>query len=355
MDEICVIVPSLNPDEQFLNVIKLLIDRGFKRILIVDDGSKSECEPFFAQAGLNPECTIIRHYRNLGKGRALKSAINYYLTHFPELKGVVAVDADNQHHIDDIVSCAQSMLLHPDSLVLGCRNFFEPGVPRKSRIGNLITAWVFRFLCGIRVSDTQTGLRAMSNSIAEQFLDLAGERFEYETNMLIETKKRMIPIQEVVIKTVYIEKNESSHFNPLRDSVRIYLLIIKFLSASSASFVIDLGIFAGIMMLLTDSSLEWKVTLATLAARIFSSVFNYSMNRNFVFQSKHAVSRSIKRYYLLAVVQMILSMGGVYLLTLWLGINSTVLKAGVDFILFLVGFQIQREWVFARNKDRLDQ
>ncbi len=346
------IVPTLNPDQKFLTVIQSLIERGFTAILIVDDGSTAACDSFFDQVRDYPQCTVIRHHKNLGKGRALKTAFNYYLTHFSHLKGIITVDADNQHHIDDIVRCAEHLLEHPNALVLGVRDFHSDNVPSRNRMGNLITVWVFRVLCGIKVSDTQTGLRAMPNSLVDEFLDLDGERFEYETNMLIETKKKMIPIEEVVIKTVYMEENHSSHFNPFRDSVRIYLLILKFLSSAIVSFVVDLTAFTIIMSLLASFSLEARIAVSTALARVLSSFINYSMNRKLVFQAENKVSTSLKKYYFLAVIQMLCSMGGVYALTRLLGINSTVIKVVVDFILFFISFQVQREWVFAKKKKK---
>ncbi|MHB1454821.1 MAG: glycosyltransferase [Saccharofermentanales bacterium] len=346
MMDVCVIVPTLNPDHKFLEVISSLTSHGFGQVLIVDDGSGGEYKEYFAKARLYPQCTVITHYRNLGKGRALKTAFNYYLNHFPELKGAVTVDADNQHHIDDVVRCAECMLENPDSLILGVRNFDTDNVPRKSRMGNAITIWVFNVLCGIRISDTQTGLRAMTGDVMNAFLDLPGERFEYETNMLIDTRRKSIPIKEVRIRTVYLENNKSSHFNPLLDSIRIYMLILKFLSASIGSCLIDLTAFTVVMAILSASALEWKVTAATIIARIISSLFNYAINRNFVFQSQKRVTDTIRKYYILAFFQMLLSLGGVYGLTLLLRINSTLIKAFVDLVLFFIGFQIQREWVF---------
>lgn len=355
MKDVCVIVPTLNPDQKFLEVIGSLVDYGFGQIIVVDDGSNAECSGFFDQARQYPQCIVIRHYRNLGKGRALKTAFNYFLNHFSAMRGAVTVDADNQHYIDDIVCCSDCMLENPDFLILGVRNFNTDNVPLKSRLGNTITIWVFNVLCGIRISDTQTGLRAMSGHVMNTFLDLPGERFEYETNMLIDTKRKSIPIREVQIRTVYLEGNKSSHFNPLLDSIRIYMLILKFLSASIGSCLIDLTAFTIVMAILSASALEWKVTAATIIARIISSLFNYAINRSFVFQSQKRVTDTIRKYYILAFFQMLLSLGGVYGLTLLLGLNSTLIKAFVDLILFFIGFQIQREWVFnAKNAMEAD-
>ena len=296
-----------------------------------------------------PECVLLRHARNLGKGRALKTAFNHYLNNFGDMKGLVTIDADGQHHIEDIVSCSLKLLANPDALVLGSRDFKGEHVPRSNKMGNRITSFVMTFLCGIRVSDTQTGLRAMSNSTAGICLDITGERFEYETNMLIESKRRGVRILETPIRTVYIESNITSHFNPLTDSIRIYVLILKYLSASIGSVVIDLTVFTVVMRIAGDQPLELRIPVSTAAARIASSLFNYFVNRRLVFRSESSVRKTILKYYLLACIQLLLSMGGVYLLARSLPVNATLLKAFVDVILFFISFQVQREWVFRKE------
>ncbi len=348
--DVCAVIPALNPDTKFLKVVNSLVDAGFEHIIIVDDGSDEAHKSFFERATEYPQCCLLKHARNLGKGRALKTAFNHFLNEFGEMKGIVTVDADDQHHIEDIIRCSLKLLEEPDALILGSRDFKGAHVPRANKMGNRITSFVMTFLCGIRISDTQTGLRAMSGDNARIFLDIAGERFEYETNMLIETKRQGIRIVETPIRTVYIEQNRSSHFNPLIDSFRIYVLILKYLSASLGSVVIDLSVFTVMMMALKGQTLEIRVPVSTVTARIASSLFNYSVNRKYVFRSEHSVSQTILKYYLLAGIQILLSTGGVYLLVRSLpAVNSTFLKACVDTILFFVSFQIQREWVF-RNK-----
>jgi glycosyltransferase involved in cell wall biosynthesis len=349
IEDICPIIPVLNPDGKLVSVVESLVASGFQTILLVDDGSRKEHERYFDQISEYPQCVLIRHSRNLGKGRALKTAFNHYLNHFSHLKGIITVDADNQHHIDDIVRCTKLFLKNPDSLILGARDFKGKNIPLKNRMGNQITIFVMNFLCGIKISDTQTGLRAMSNDLASLFLDIPGERFEYETNMLIETKKKAIPIKEQIIRTLYIENNKSSHFNPLLDSIRIYALILKFLSSSIGSVAIDLTVFSILMIVLAARPLEIKVIASTITARITSSLFNYLMNRRFVFQSGYAISKTLLKYYLLAIIQMLVSMGSVYLLVRNIPIHATLWKVFVDGILFFASFQIQREWVF-RNK-----
>ena len=69
------VVPSLNPDEKFLRVVEGLVSAGFETILLVDDGSRPDCRIWFERAMKYPQCTLLRHGKNLGKGRALKTAM----------------------------------------------------------------------------------------------------------------------------------------------------------------------------------------------------------------------------------------------------------------------------------------
>ena len=75
-------------------------------------------------------------------------------------------------------------------------------------------------------------------------LTVKGDRFEYETNMLIETMNKKIPIIEVPIETIYLENsNSESHFNPVKDSFEIYKLFFKFILAGLSSFILDYLLF----------------------------------------------------------------------------------------------------------------
>lgn len=349
MQNISIVIPSLNPDEKLIEVVEAIINKGFKTIIIVNDGSSSEYEKYFEHVREYEECVILKHHKNLGKGRALKTAFNYFLNTYPDYIGLVTVDADNQHHIDDICNCAKALQTNSNSLILGCRNFDLSNIPLKSKLGNKITKFVFKSLCGINISDTQTGLRAVPAALVKDFLDIAGERYDFETNMLIEAKQKNIELSEVKIRTIYIENNKSSHFKPLRDSAKIYFLILKFCSVSFLSSIIDLGLFSLFMILFRNLSLSDKILLSTLIARIISSLFNFCVNKTIVFNSESNTKTTMVKYYTLAVIQMSLSYLGVYLLSNLLHINSTAIKLFVDIILFIISFQIQREWVFKNS------
>lgn len=344
------IVPSLNPDEKFLRVVEGLVNAGFETILLVDDGSRPECRIWFDRAMEYPQCTLLRHGKNLGKGRALKTAFNHFLSLENGHAGVVTLDGDGQHGMDDVVNCAKALEDHPESLILGVRIFSGDNVPARSRMGNHITSFIFKSLCGIPVSDTQTGLRGISSEFCRYLLDVKGERFEFETNMLLETPRADVTIREVPIETVYIEENKSSHFRVVRDSVAIYGLILKYLSSSILSFALDWGLFTVFLWLLSWIAAglgDMNIYIATAGARILSSLFNFAVNRAVVFRSRENLGKTLVRYYILCFCQLLCSAGLVHLLSLT-GCPSSLAKIPVDIFLFFVSFRIQRGWVFRK-------
>lgn len=349
---VTVVLPSLNPDEKLMMVVKGLINEGFSDIVIVNDGSDSELMQPFEEAGQHKEVTILDHEVNKGKGRALKTAFEYCLKNRPNIDGVVTVDGDNQHRPDDIMACCRKMMERPGHVVLGVRDFSGDNVPKKSRYGNNITKFVFKVACGIKISDTQTGLRAIPSSLLKMMTEVSGERFEYETQMLLTLNQEEIPIDEVVISTVYIDENSSTHFNPLKDSIKIYMVIFKFLLSSILSFVIDFGMFTAFVYLIGDKADRGiRILVATCIARIVSSVFNYTFNRKAVFKSDAAIHKSVIKYYILCICQTTVSYVLVFLfatLTNAVNLQESLIKAVVDCILFLISFQIQRHWVFRR-------
>ena len=225
--ERCVIVlPSLNPNEKFDRVLDGLLEAGFQHIVIVDDGSDAAHQKHFMRARSFPQCTVIPHLGNKGKGRALKDAFAAALVRFPKAEGVITIDGDGQHLTKDIIACGNRMLQEGNQIILGCRDFDLPGVPPRSVAGNKTTSRMFR-LYGIRLSDTQTGLRAIPMRYLSRFTAIEGERFEYETNMLLKMKRRGIGFVEQPIETVYEDENLGSHYNAVKDSWRIFRIMIK--------------------------------------------------------------------------------------------------------------------------------
>ena len=227
LTETAVVLPSLDPDRRFKRVVDGLIDAGFEHIVIVNDGSDAAHMHWFDEAAEHPQVTVLTHEVNKGKGRALKDAFLHVAEKMPEIKGVVTIDGDGQHLMPDIIACGERMLAEDGKVVIGCRDFSHPDVPPRSVAGNRFTAAMFRLFYGIRITDTQTGLRAIPADMLELFASFEGERFEYETNMLLQMKRHGIPFVEQSIATVYDKEEYSSHYNALNDSWRIFKVMAK--------------------------------------------------------------------------------------------------------------------------------
>ena len=220
------IIPALNPDLKLIQSVNELIKKGFEKIIIINDGSENT--KIFDELSKNKECIIINHDVNKGKGCALKTAFSYYKDNFiDDYYGVITLDADGQHHINDIVNIS-NILVDNNLFILGTRLFNTKETPFRNKMGNRITSFVFDKLYGVYLKDTQTGLRAIPNHLIDLHLNTQGERFEYEINALIDLVKNKEKILQINIKTVYLEdSNKHSHFNPFKDSYKIYKILFK--------------------------------------------------------------------------------------------------------------------------------
>ena len=227
LEQLAIVLPSLDPDYKFDGVVEGLVKAGFAHIVIVDDGSDAEHQVHFQKAEQYACCRVLHHGVNKGKGRALKTAFRCVLDELPEAAGVITIDGDGQHLLEDIIACGERMLALGDAVVLGCRDFDQPGVPPRSVTGNKTTSRMFQLFYGISLSDTQTGLRAVPRRYLESFCEMEGERFEYETNMLLMMHRRGIRFVEQPITTVYDPEDYSSHYNAVKDSWRIFKIMFK--------------------------------------------------------------------------------------------------------------------------------
>lgn len=353
-DNIVILIPALNPDERLIAYANELTDAGFSKIVIVNDGSTKNAD-IFEKLSLN--CKVLTHVVNMGKGRALKTGINYILNQYSakEIIGIITADSDGQHCVEDTVEVA-NQLKHGHQVVIGCRNFTGSEVPFKSKFGNNLTMYLFAFLYGKRISDTQTGLRGLSYDILRECLTYTGERYEYEMHMLIETVTTDKDIVEVPIKTIYYDGNKESHFSVVKDSVRIYRVLlsrgIKYILSSLCGFVVDIVLFTVIVTaLLPILSASKAILISTVGARLASSVTNYIINRNVVFKGGDRIFQSGFRYFLLVIAQLLCSWILVTFLYASIKWNTTVLKVIVDTCLFFVSYKIQHRWIFSARSD----
>lgn len=357
IENVVIVIPALNPDEYILKgYIKDLKNKGFSKIVIVNDGSDSGHAGVFEELKGN-SCTIITHEINKGKGAALKTAFKYVLQHYSEegILGVITADSDGQHAVDDLYNVYLAMKEDKDAFILGCRDFAKTkSIPLKSLTGNVLTTKIFKFLFGEYIPDTQTGLRGIPFRELDSVSKIKGDGFNYEMAMLVDIVHTHKEIVQVPIKTIYIFRNIESHFKPVRDSFRIYsVLLSQFLSYSLSSListVIELTLFqVGIYFLKFQFPVTY-IFLATAIGRIAALTFNYIFNRHMVF---HENSRgSGIKYILLAIGQFVLSSSVVSILSIGMGCMELPIKIITDTVLFLLTYKIQSRFIFNSNADR---
>lgn len=344
MNRTVIVIPSLEPDQKLISLLETIqyFDQSFP-ILVIDDGSGVEYQQIFDDIEKISQCQVIHHKMNKGKGAALKTALREVLSHYPQVERMITIDADGQHSYEDMMKCILLAQKQPDALILGTRTFAKD-VPLRSKIGNVLTRNILRLATGINIEDTQTGLRVIPRTFMEPLLDVAGDRFEYETNMLVEAKKINIPIETQTIDTIYIEENASSHFRIVADSLAIYSVFLKYLFFALASFAVDMIAYTILIHLLINVDLS-SITIATVSARIISAVFNYLSNRIFVFNGNS--KNSFFKYLTLMILIMSLSSLSVYAIHLVLPlIHTTFVKIVVDSLLFFMSYRIQKNYIF---------
>ncbi len=333
-----VLIPAYEPDGRLLELVDALEADG-QRMLVVDDGSGQRYTGVF-DAVQARGVEVLHQSQNSGKAGALRRGLAYISANAPG-EDVVTADSDGQHRPADIAAVADAMS-GADALILGGRSF-TGDVPVRSRFGNAVSRVLFRMSGGVRLHDTQTGLRGIPAQRIPDVLAVAGERFAWEMNVLLDFTHRRIPIREVAIETVYLDGNASSHFRPVRDSLSVLAPLLRYGAVSFGSFLLD----AGAMQLMYLASGE--LLLSVIAARVLSAGVNFTLNRAFVFRAGAGIRRQILRYLVLALVMLAAGYGLLDVLIGW-GMPVLAAKIVADAAVYLAGFLVQRWFVFARTK-----
>lgn len=351
MKKFAILIPAYEPDHKLFNLIHQIKLNSYLKaspIILVDDGSGRSFDTLFNE--LDSTTHLIRYDENKGKGFALKTGFKYLLSNIKDVDAVVTIDSDGQHTVNDTVNCLKKYENNSSGtpLILGVRNFGRD-IPARSKLGNIMTRYILSFSLGLKISDTQTGLRVIPSKYLENLLFLEGNRYEYEMQMLLFAKENKLQIIEVPIETIYINENESSHFNPVIDSIKIYSTFFKFIFSSMSSFFIDIFVFSLIIYAFKNLSID-KIYVASFLSRFISSLFNFLVNRSFVFREGNKVS--LIKYFLLVIIQISFSASLISLgIALLPKVQITLMKVIVDLVLFLFSYQIQKKFIFVNKME----
>ena len=333
-----ILIPAYKPSHRLPALLRELgplcpSDTG---ILVVDDGSGPDCEPIFSEIE-KLGAAVLHHGENRGKGMALKTGFAA-LQRQGGTEGVVCADCDGQHSAKDISKILREAQRQSPAVILGARKF-TGAVPVRSLFGNRITAKTFSLCTGLPLIDTQTGLRAYPSELFGELCQIPGKGYEYEMNVLLRLKSLSWPIREVGITTIYEEKNRSSHFRPILDSLRVFWPLLKFSLSSIVAGILDFG------LLFFFSGLLGELLPAVIFSRGISSVFNYTCNRCLVFGGRTKGPASAPKYFLTVFLIMALNYCLLHSLT-EAGMYLFPAKILTEGCLFFFSYLVQKKIVF---------
>ncbi len=338
------LIPAYNPIDSLPTYVKALTETPlFAQVIVINDGSDAASHPIFEQLSQFEKVTLLTHAVNQGKGAALKTGFNRVILKFPEAAGVITIDADGQHQFADACAVGEQLLAHPKTLILGARQF-DQKTPLRSAAGNFLTRHLLKWITGLSLFDTQSGLRGIPTSMLKDLLNIESNGYEFELDMLMQAGRLGFSIQEVPIQTIYLNHNEHSSFRPLVDSLKIYFVLFRFTLIAVLSALLDYAIFIGVYY-----GIGHSVFIALVCSRVGSITFNYLNVRKFAFKAARTQHRkTLPKYLLLACCS---GFGAYGLITCFMTLlhwHVIAAKIIAEIIMFVVNFFIQRDLIFKK-------
>ena len=337
-----IVIPAFNPSYELTKLIDKLHVMSDASIIVVNDGSTSEFDEIFQLTNEFNTVQIISHKVNKGKGAALKLAFDFILNNEQQKDSIiVTADADGQHSVSDIKKIIKfAKTLTEKFLVLGIRDLSKD-IPFRSKIGNYFIDKAFKIFHGIDCKgDSQTGLRAFSGDLLEKFSNLDGDKYDYETNMLLSTKNDEADLKLIPIETIYIDHNQSSHFHPLIDSLSIIRQLFSYSLIAILTFLLEILVFAILLPIST-------IIQANVVARICSIIINFILVKTRVFKSKERTIVTASKFVSVALFNSVLVGILVAFMSSKLQIDNVFLfKIMLDCSLFLINFYISKQFIF---------
>ena len=217
--ETAAVIPAYREEKHISDIVRRT-RQELDHVLVVDDGSEDKTATRAREAGAE----VIVHSQNRGKGEAIKTGLRYWLDR--QFVHVIILDADGQHLPEEIgrfIAAAGSAVER--SFFLGNRMNNLTGMPFIRRVVNRYMSNRISHVCGQKIPDTQCGFRMLDRQLIPELLG-GGDRFDYETEMLIIASRKGYPIQSVPITTVY--SDEVSKIHPARDALRFFKLMRRY-------------------------------------------------------------------------------------------------------------------------------
>jgi len=213
------VIPAYQDEKHIGDIVRRTCER-LDHVLVIDDGSSDQT----AQRAREGGAEVIIHDQNRGKGEAIKTGLGYWLNR--EVTWVSLLDSDGQHlpeEIDRFIAAAASTTR--PTFFVGTRMNNLAGMPFIRRVVNRYMSRGISRLCGQEIPDTQCGFRMLDRQLIPELLG-GGDRFDYETEVLIIASCKGYRIESVPITTVYTD--QVSKIRPVRDAVRFLKLMRRY-------------------------------------------------------------------------------------------------------------------------------
>ncbi len=220
---VSVVIPAFNEEKNIADVLERtcraveLSALPFE-IIVVDDGSKDRTR----EIAFGHKAVVLWNETNQGKGAALRKGISQ-----AEGEVVVTMDADGSHDPEDIPRLVEP-ILRGATMTIGTRFSTDEGKKSTSKVnlvGNKIINFSIFLLTGRRVTDSQSGFRAIRRSFLKD-VGIVSNGFEVETELLLKALMNGSVVEEIPLDTSK-RRNGHSHLHPLGDGLKIMRVVLK--------------------------------------------------------------------------------------------------------------------------------
>lgn len=230
------IAPTYNNARTVGDILRRLADMS---VIAINDGSTDGTRDILSEweRGNRQERRVLMHERNRGKAAALLSgfaaAMELGFTH------AVTMDTDGQLQPEDVPVLLAKAQANPGALVIGTRDVSAADYPARSRLGRRLSNWMIRLECGLKVSDSQCGLRVYPLAMVRAIQCTSGH-FGFETEIITRAVWAGFKVVDAPVRCTYGPADQRvSHFKPCRDTLRGLWMHARLLPLSLAQEGVD--------------------------------------------------------------------------------------------------------------------
>lgn len=348
LEKVAVLIATYQPDLSLAVLASDLAQNAGYAVIVADDGSGPEFDGVFAM--LPDDVLVTRLPVHSGRGTTLKCGLRFLLEHAPDVCGVITLESCEEHTLNNIAVLAEALRERTGAILLGSRTFTEP-LPWKSRLGTWLVRLAFSGSCSLKLTDTQTNIRAFPIELIPALTAVSGERYEYAVNALLWASRNGTPVMEAALPDPYTDVRIPRSFQPIRDSVRIFERIFKFAFASFAGFCVDYVTVLNLQSL-TDAVLppSFSLFISVLAGRVLSGAVSFTLNRKLGLRAEDQTSRAALKYFTILFALMAVNYWLLYLVHLLLHIPLWIAKILVETTMFFVNYALQTRLVFRSGR-----